>query len=67
VASVPAPNTISVPCAPDAAGLALLDVLELLQAAATVTIKQAATASPVLQSLWPTSDSFCITTERSRA
>ena len=68
VASVPAPNTISVPCAPDAAGLALPDVLELLlHAAATVTIRQAATASPPLQSLRPTTASFCITTERGRA
>ena len=47
VASVPAPNTISVPCAPDAAGLALVDELELLlQAAATVTIRQAASGKP---------------------
>jgi hypothetical protein len=68
VASVPAPNTISVPPAPDAAGLALPDVLELLlHAAATVTIRQAMTASPVLQSLRPTSASFCISTERGRA
>jgi molybdate-binding protein len=73
VASVPAPNTISVPCAPDAAGLALPDVLELLvdvlevlleQAADTVTIRQAATASPPLQSLRPMTASFCTTTER---
>ena len=67
-ASVPAPNTISVPCAPDAAGPALPEVLELLlQAAATVTIRQAATASPPLQSLRPTTASFCTTTERGRA
>ena len=78
VASVPAPNTISVPCTPDAAGLALpdvlavlpdvLDVLELLlQAAASVATRQAATASPPLRSLRPTTASLCITTERARA
>ena len=75
-ASVPAPNTISVPCAPDPAGLAVADELELLadvlellllQAAATVTIRQAATASPPLRSLRPTTASFCMTTERGRA
>jgi hypothetical protein len=68
VASVPAPNTISVPCAPGAAGLAPLGVLELLlQAAATVTIKQAVAASPPRQSLRTSAASFCTTTERGRA
>src|SRR5512146_660064 len=66
-ASVPAPNTISVPRMPDAAGLALLDVLELLQAANTVTIRHAATATPPRQNLRPTPVSFCTTTERGRA
>src|SRR4249920_1698696 len=67
VSSVPAPNTTSVPCDPEAAGLAPGDELELLQAAANVTIRQAAAASPPLRSLRPTAASLCIITERGRA
>ena len=69
VASVPAPNTISVPCAAEALGLAPVPVLLvlLLHAAVTARTRVVAAASPPHRSLRLTAVPFCITTERDRA